>query len=77
MSAPIRDFTRPATELPMTVREVAQMLGVHPQKVRRLEAAGVFPPARRTKMFSRRYYFATDVPELWRRLNATTEKEVA
>ena len=73
MSTPIRDFTKPADQIPLTIGEVAGMLGLHPQKVRRLEARGVFPPARRSQLFQRRYYFASDVAELWRRSQGRKE----
>jgi DNA-binding transcriptional MerR regulator len=62
-----RDFAPTRMFVPLTIGEVAQILGLHPQKIRRLEASGVFPPARRSSLFYRRYYLPSDVAELWQR----------
>jgi DNA-binding transcriptional MerR regulator len=75
MSTPIRDFTKPADQIPLTIGKVAGMLGLHPQKVRRLEARGIFPPARRSQLFQKRWYTASDVAELWQRLQARKEPQ--
>lgn len=66
-----RDYTRPPEELPISVLEVTRALGLPgSHTVRRLEARGVLPPARRTALFKRRYWTAAELPELWRRANS-------
>lgn len=40
----------------MTIGQVASILGIHPQKLRRLERSGDVPAARRGKLSGIRYY---------------------
>jgi DNA-binding transcriptional MerR regulator len=40
----------------LTVGEAAKALGLHPQKLRRLEAAGIVPAAGRAERSRDRYY---------------------
>lgn len=58
----------------LSVGEVASSLGLPgSHTVRRLEARGVLPPARRSRLFNKRYWLASDWPELWRLVQAYKE----
>lgn len=59
----------------MTVSEAADALrlpgptpGARAQLLRRLEARGILPPARRTILSNERYYMAADIADAKRRL---------
>lgn len=46
------------------VAEVAQLLGIHPNSLRRAEREGRLPPAQREPLSHHRFYTAADVERL-------------
>ena len=53
-----------ARERPLTIGEVSRILGVHPQRIRRLERRGVLPLPGRAPVSGDRYYLPIHVPRL-------------
>ena len=51
----------------LKIADVAKILGVHPETLRRYERRGVLPPAKRHPL-GWRVYSAEDIKELQRRL---------
>ena len=54
---------------PFTIRRLSALVGVPPWTIRRLERRGVLPTASRKLLSRERYWYASDLPEIERRLN--------
>jgi len=55
-------------EVRLNVRQVAQLLGRHPNSVRRYEARGILPPAARDPLTNERLWRWSDIELAKRRL---------
>jgi len=61
-------MTTAARERPLTIGEVSRILGVHPQRIRRLERRGALPQPRREVVTATRYYYPDEVRAIRQRL---------
>ena len=57
-----------SSERPLTIGEVSRILGIHPQRIRRLEQRGELPKPRRETATATRYYFPDEVRAMRDRL---------
>jgi DNA-binding transcriptional MerR regulator len=64
-------------ELTLTVRQVAQLLGRHPNSVRRYEARGILPTAARDPLTNARLWRWRDVEAAKRRLTPVPPEQAS
>ena len=62
-------------EVSLSVRQVAQLLGRHPNSVRRYEARGILPPAARDPLTNARLWRWSDIELAKRRLTPIQPKQ--